>query len=251
MSNTLRLRAKRAVKAARPYKVIQYGTDSSGRPILMNQRMEAAFTALCEKLGATPTITQGAYMARLGGGASDSAGYHDAGGALDLRVWDLASMGLTVEQVVHAARWLGWDAWYRDMAHGGFSDPHIHMALHGDKRASAGIRDQFIQYANGQNGLSDRGPDYHPRPNPIVVFDYRKWLKEQAMEADRIIQVVKDEGDRTRKVVNARAVAERERDRRINSAVLKAVDDLPEAATKRDVRVAVAKALADSTTPTT
>ena len=59
------------------YTVRQYGTDSSGRPVYMSAYMHDWWEQVCDELGFEPTIVQGAHMARAGGGASASAGFHD------------------------------------------------------------------------------------------------------------------------------------------------------------------------------
>ena len=64
------------------------GTDTSGRAIWMSDRLAAWWDGYVDRLGFTPTIVQGAWMIKNGGGADASAGYHDRGGCLDLRTWD-------------------------------------------------------------------------------------------------------------------------------------------------------------------
>lgn len=198
----LLIRLKNAT--SNPWRVLDLGTDSSGRTIYMNARMKAAFDAASDVLGFEPTVTQGAYMLRNGGGAGASAGYHDRGGCIDLRTWDIPEHHATVADVVAAFRAVGWAAWLRDAAHGGM-DPHIHCVLLDDKKAASGAKYQMGDYRAGYDGLSPHSGDYHPRPNPIPTFDYRRWLKEQAVTEDRIIAAVREEGKKTRETVNARA----------------------------------------------
>lgn len=155
-----------------PYLVTRIGTDTSSRPILMNQRMLAAWQATLEALDFTPTIVQGAYMARVpGGGATDSAGYHDAGGCIDTRTWDLAAE--QEQRLIKAARRIGWAVWKRNQAHGGM-DEHMHWVLLDDRDAASGARSQMAAYRAGQDGLAGGGPDYHWRPDPIPVFHYQE-----------------------------------------------------------------------------
>ncbi len=152
-----------------PYEVTRFGTDTSQRPILLNQRMIAAWKATLAELDFTPQIVQGAYMARVpGGGAADSAGYHDAGGCIDTRTWDL---GVEQEQrLIRAARGLGWAVWKRDQAHGGM-DEHMHWVLLDDHEAASGARSQMAAYRAGRDG---GGADYHWRPDPIPVFKFQE-----------------------------------------------------------------------------
>lgn len=149
------------------FTVRNYGTDTSGRPIYLTAYMAEWWEAIVADLGFRPTIVQGAFMARVsGGGASASAGYHDAAGCLDLRVWDLAT---TQQQaVIRATRWGGAASWIRDAEHGGM-DPHIHLVLGSDSPLAPGASWQWLAYLNGGDGLSGGGRDYHPRPTPLVV----------------------------------------------------------------------------------
>lgn len=188
-----------------PYEVFRYGTDSSSRPIYMNRRMAAALHDVNTRLKAELTVTQGAYMSRVpGGGAAASSGYHDEGGCLDFRVWDLASKGLTVSQVIHALRSVGWAAWHRDEQHGDMEE-HIHAVLMGDKDAAWGARDQMQQYIDGLDGLSSRGSDYHWRPKPLVVhYHFHEEDTDLQLNED-INQDGKSVGDALRAVLDIRA----------------------------------------------
>ena len=169
----------------------EYGTDSSGRKILMTPFMHDWFEAIVRELGFRPTIVQGAWMRFAGGGATESAGYHDGGGCLDLRVWDLTA---TQQQaVVHAFRWGGAGGWIRDKAHGGF-DPHFHLVLGSDVGLSAGAAWQWLNYIHGGDGLSSGGRDYHPRPNPLVTEPPKSLMEEDIMQPedfDKIATIAK------------------------------------------------------------
>lgn len=167
--------------------VVRTGTDSSGRPIYMTRRMRRWYKRLCTRLGFKPTIVQGAWMA--GNGAAASAGYHDGGGCLDFRVWDLTPVQR--QRVVRLCRDMGAAAWLRDQAHGGM-DPHIHLVLGSDFGLASGARTQWLDYKAGLDGLASRGPDYHWRPDPLVLTPppsatkTRKALQEAVDEAARI-----------------------------------------------------------------
>lgn len=108
-------------------------------------------------------VTQGSY--RAGSGAAASGSTHDAAGAADLRVRDLPSSARTnlCQTLVTELRRRGGCAWYRDEAHGGMS-PHIHVILRDEGPLSSGASTQVRDYDAGRNGLSNKGPDYHPRP---------------------------------------------------------------------------------------
>lgn len=146
--------------------VVRVGTDPSGRPIFMTRKMRRWWRRVVVRLGFTPTIVQGAWMVKAGGGAAASAGYHDGGGCLDLRVWDLDAA--QQQHLVRLLRDMGAAAWIRDKAHGGM-DPHIHLVLGSDDGLSAGAQAQWIDYTNDFDGLASRGPDYHWRPSPLVL----------------------------------------------------------------------------------
>lgn len=144
---------------------VRVGTDANGRPVLMSRRMRRQWRRLCRRLGFSPTILQGAYMAQAGGGADASAGYHDGGGCLDLRVWDLTAS--KQERLIRAGRAMGWAVWLRDQRHG--MDPHFHILLGCDVDKAYGASKQWTQYLNGRDGLASNGPDYHWRPDPLVT----------------------------------------------------------------------------------
>jgi hypothetical protein len=156
------------------YQVRKYGTDSSGRPIYLSVGLKAAFDEVCRRAKVTPTIIQGAYMAKVGGGAGASAGTHDEGACIDTRTWDL-----TTRQRRRLIRWgrrCGFQAvWFRNQRHGGF-DEHCHWNYGGDKDATADARWQWFEYKAGRDGLASRGRDYHWRPDPIPTYPYAHWL---------------------------------------------------------------------------
>lgn len=164
----------------KPYARVRRGTDSSGRPVLLNARMDAALKEVEADLRSkglpAPIITQGAYMAELGGGASASAGYHDAGGALDFRTWHLTDDQKQAQ--AKAFRRHGWAYWQRGpgVKHGGM-DEHGHAVLLGDKEAAPGLKGQEAEYRAGGDGLTGGRPDYHWRPKTITEFNYPAYVK--------------------------------------------------------------------------
>lgn len=232
------------------FDVIQRGSDSSGRPVYATEHMWRWWDEVCGALGFVPTITQGAFMARAGGGASASAGYHDEAGAFDLRVWDRSPA--QVDAIIRESRKRGGPAWLRNAAYGGFSDPHIHLVLADDMPLASGLRWQVAEYIAGRSGLSSRGGDYHPRPAPLVTT----WTPQApATEEDELSAAdVKDikakiveDGERTRKGLSAFRQAEAARAKAAaarDQQILAAVDGLPDSRlTRADVRAAVERAL--------
>lgn len=147
------------------YSVHQVGTDTSGRDILVTAYMRDWWIGVVDVLGFTPVIVQGAFMARLGGGADASAGYHDQAGCLDLRTRDLTPLQQT--RLVRVLRRHGAAAWRRDERHG--MDPHLHLVLGSDYPLAPGAASQWAAYLAGRDGLASHGPDYEWRPDPIVT----------------------------------------------------------------------------------
>lgn len=146
------------------------GTDSSGRTIWASDYLWSWWEGLVFDLGFRPTVVQGSWQSKNGGGAVDSAGYHDLGGALDIRTRDLTRT--QIDAVVRLGRLNGGDAWERRPDLPGGMDPHIHIGLHTDTPTHPGIQAQHRDYLANGNGLSgsSHAPDHHPRPNPLVTF---------------------------------------------------------------------------------
>lgn len=86
---------------------------------------------------------------------------HDKAGAFDLDVSRLTEAER--ERLVVELRRLYADSWVRDREHGGFA-LHVHGIVADESPLSDGAQWQVDEYNAGRNGLSDRGPDYHPRP---------------------------------------------------------------------------------------
>lgn len=107
------------------------------------------------------SISQGSYHRGYG----PSAGTHDGGGALDLRVGGLSRA--TQLKFVKALRMAGFAAWSRGH-YDGFA-PHIHAVAIGDREASATAKGQVREYFRGGDGLVGSHPDYDAaagRPYP-------------------------------------------------------------------------------------
>lgn len=153
------------------YTVQSRGTDTSGRTIYGTAYMWQVWDQILADPAVAPfaskvTIVQGAFMARNGGGAAASAGYHDQAGCLDVRTWNLT--GGEMEAFIRAARRHGFAFWRRDRQHGGM-DPHAHGVLGTDSPLASGAAYQWRQYLAGRDGLASNGPDYEWRPSPLVT----------------------------------------------------------------------------------
>jgi len=165
------------------------GTDTSGRAIWMSDRLAAWWDGYVDRLGFTPTIVQGAWMIKNGGGADASAGYHDRGGCLDLRTWDKTPA--QQEAMVRVAREGGAGAWLRDRSpERGGMDPHLHMVLGTDHDLADGARHQWGEYVAGRSGLASRGADYHPRPKPLVTTIPTDWGDDIMATLDEVRAIV-------------------------------------------------------------
>lgn len=160
------------------FTVHRYGTDTSGRGIFLTAYMHNWWRGVVADLGFEPVIVQGAFMVRNGGGAAASAGYHDAGGCIDLRTWNLTRS--QIDKTIRTIRLHGAAAWRRDARHGGM-DPHIHLTLGTDSPLTPGARASWHSYLDGRDGLASNGPDYEWRPSPLVTTP----PKEDDMPAPR------------------------------------------------------------------
>ena len=153
------------------FTVRRYGTDTSGRALLFTVAMWQTWQQVLadpriRPFAARVVLVQGSFMGQAGGGASASAGYHNLGGAGDVRTWNLTRAEL--DTLVIVARQHGIALWRRDHLHGGM-DPHAHWAAGWDHPIAAGIAFQWAEYRAGRDGLASRGPDYERRPTPLVL----------------------------------------------------------------------------------
>src|SRR5690349_25142486 len=90
------------------------------------------YEARCAAVGFRPTIVQGGFMTRNGGGAADSCGAHDQGGCIDVRTRDLTEA--QIDAWVRETRDHGGATYRRDLTpkHGGM-DAHAHTTLAPDR----------------------------------------------------------------------------------------------------------------------
>lgn len=119
-------------------------------------------------------------MSIEGDGADGSAGYHDGGGCFDLRVWNLTDAQVALLILVIRER--GAAAWLRNLVHGGFEDPHIHLVLGTDADLDDGAAWQWRDYIGGGDGIGGR--DYHRRPSPLVLTPPTEDWFDMATEED-------------------------------------------------------------------
>lgn len=140
----------------------QRGTDSSSRPIRSSAECWRIWDQVVDQLGFTPTIVQGGHVGDAG--AAASAGTH-AGDAFDLRLWDRTQAER--DQMIRAFRSHGFAYWERYESQN--FDLHAHMIPGPWARAGDGAAYQWQDYLAGRDGLAYHGPDYHWRPNPLVL----------------------------------------------------------------------------------
>ncbi len=98
-------------------------------------------------------IIQGSYNY----GVAASAGTHNGGGAVDIRISYYSTR--TADKIVKAMRMAGFAAWRRRWSDG-FS-PHIHAIAIKDTRASSGAKYQVYEFFRGGDGLAGYRRDVH------------------------------------------------------------------------------------------
>lgn len=134
------------------YRIISYrGVKVDVRTKVMVERAESYM----KKMGISSKLSfsQGSFNHSV----SASAGTHDGGGALDIRIGNYSSA--TADKVVKALRMAGFAAWRRGV--GDSFSPHIHAIAIGDKKASAVAKAQVAEYFRGGDGLVGSKRDIH------------------------------------------------------------------------------------------
>jgi hypothetical protein len=228
------------------YDKLDFSPDSSGRQCLINRRTTVMLDIANQNLGFDLVVIQGSYM--LPDEVADQSDHtHDGGGVIDLRTRDIPSH-IGTARAVRALREVGFAAFHR--LDPPFNEDHIHAVAIGDVQMDPTAKDQVEEYFQGLNGLgvTDTGPKVHPIP----IFDYdRQGLDMQL--TDKIPGTDdKTVGDALRAALRAEREVERlntmearraqqraERDQKLTqrvAAVAQAVEDLPEGATKQQVK---------------
>lgn len=133
---------------------VNLGTDSSGRPLVVDDRTLAKLRLAESRLGFTFTIVQGSW--RGNAGAAASADTHARGGVVDLRSWNLPA-SISPQEAVTELRRAGLIAWYRTTAQG--FDPHIHAIDYGNPDLDPSAARQVAAWEQGRNGLASNGYD--------------------------------------------------------------------------------------------
>jgi hypothetical protein len=232
--------------ASEAYDKLDFSPDSSGRHRFMNRRTSVMLDIANEKLGFDLVVIQGSYMVP-GEAAGASEKTHDGGGVIDLRTRDIPSdIGTT--RAVRALREIGFAAFHRP--HPPFKEDHIHAVAIGDVQMDPTAKDQVDEYFQGLDGLGST--DTGPEVDPIPIFDYDTQGLDMQL-TDKIPGTdEKTVGDALRAALKAESEVEQlamrearrgqlrtQRNQTITKRigdVVKSVDNLPEGATKQEVK---------------
>ena len=128
------------------------------------------FTALirAQQLAKVPIrLAQGSYST----GVPASAGTHDKGGVVDVRI-----DGLTTRQrvrVMHSLKRVGFAVWWR---HGSLwaGNAHLHAVLRKHKKLAWLAAQQELAYDRRRDGLADNKPDRTWRPKIARHWSHRR-----------------------------------------------------------------------------
>jgi hypothetical protein len=165
-----------------PYDIIEFRGHQFDRLTV------AAILDVEADLGRELNITQGSYTP----GFEKSGGTHDGGGAGD-------SMPATLEEARREERALrrrGFMAYVRPKlvrASGELVwNLHVHWGLMGNRKASPSLRAQFVEYAQGGDGLVGSGLDIGPREFVDVRYRWRRGEARITRARQRLDAVLND-----------------------------------------------------------
>jgi len=228
------------------YDKLDFSPDSSGRHRFLNRRTKVMLDLVSEKLGFDLEVIQGSYMPP-GEGADDSGPTHDGGGVVDLRTWDIPAV-IGTFRAVKVLREVGFAAWHRTDPP--FHEDHIHAVAIGDVQMDPSAQRQVDQYLDGGDGLG--GTDTGPKVDPVHTFDYDTEGPDMQLSdtipgtdnktvGDALRAAIRVEGDldRLSQREARRAELRAARNAKISdqiSALTATVADLPEGATKQQVK---------------
>jgi hypothetical protein len=236
--------------AHRAYHRVVVGTYSDGSDVVINLRTWAMLDVARDRLGYDefPTIIQGSYHRS----SAASAGTHDGGGAVDLTPFE-------ADRKVRVLRAVGFAAWPRLPIPGVWGE-HIHAVAIGDREMSAQARAQVRDYYAHRDGLADHAPDPTWHPDPVPVFDFRRWRREDTLLEsdkrwlDRRFDALHEQLSIFRQASRERDQRTADRDREVLSRLRGIADELTDTATKEQVRrarrdLAEIQQLLESSTP--
>jgi hypothetical protein len=169
-------------------------------------------------------VVQSAWMVKNGGGAVDSAGYHDKGGCVDCRSREFNAAEIALFVLV--ASEYGFQFWRRDASHGGM-DPHLHGVFGSDYDLAPGAKEQvreLLETPRGDGLAGSYGRDYEHRVTPIRTAPPNQLLEEDYMAsqeaAQKLDQILKGQESAQKRDVALRKLVK---------AVADQVDNLAEA----------------------
>lgn len=137
------------------------------RGFTFNNKTVAALKWAEKRAGWALEIAQGSWNKGVGA----SAGTHDAGGVVDLKVRQYTPKQR--KKVLRALKRAGFAAWYRREVPGLWG-PHIHAVLINDPTAAPAAKAQVQSYLQGRDGLAGNNVDKSWRPRKPVVFNYKR-----------------------------------------------------------------------------
>lgn len=148
--------------------VIKPGTKVQRDGYVVNTRTQAMLTEAERLLGRRLVLSQGSYNP---GGDPTSAGTHDGGGVVDIKVDGMSADTRTA--AARALRQVGFAAWVRSPSQGDWPW-HIHAVAINDTDQATQAQNQVGDYYLGLNGLANHRPDDGPRI-PIKTWeDYQR-----------------------------------------------------------------------------
>lgn len=173
--------------------VTRIGTDTSGRGIFMSGWMKrcwdlAVADPRLDSIRSRIIVVQGSWMIKNGGGALDSAGYHDRGGCLDCRSREFTAAEMALFVLVMSE--YGFQFWRRDAEHGGM-DPHLHGVFGSDYDLAPGAAEQVRELLldpRGDGLAGSYGRDYEHRVTPIRTAPPADLLEEDYMATNEASQ---------------------------------------------------------------
>ncbi len=153
----------------------RYGTKR------VNTRTKNMLTAADRMVSWQITVSQGSYcVLQKSGCAKASAGTHDGGGSIDVKVSSLTTTQRW--QTVKALRAVGFAAWLRVPSQcGGCWPAHIHAVAIGDTdmyqtNLKYTNRDQVADYFVGRNGLANHGTDDTPTKYRVKFTTWEQFV---------------------------------------------------------------------------
>lgn len=176
-----------------PDDVVQRGMDVTGRKAWASDYWWNLWEQMLWALpfGDRLRLFQSPWQIKNGGGARASSSYHNGAGAGDGWIDDL-SPAEVADLIAYLRDETGAPAWERGPGlPGDFADHHVHWDWQHDPGwRYPGLNLALADYVAGGNGLSGaaHGPDYHPRPSPLVLAPTREALMGLQDDVRKIVQ---------------------------------------------------------------